>query len=114
MPIRNFKYQSNAGGIFRIRMDSAKAAITGQTEPAGAITDSNVEVEVSEAGSRRKFGLHPRGVYGSRVGAGADLNKVFRVFVPCFTEASLQAILTAGSFTYKGNSYTDLSSIGET
>lgn len=114
MAIRNFKYQSDGGGIYRIRMDTAKATITGQTEPAGAISDNNVEVEVSEAGSRRKFGLHPRGVYGSRIGAGADLNKTFRVFVPCFTTASQTALLTAGSFTYKGNSYTDLKSLGET
>ena len=107
------KYQSKDGGIYRISLDTAKAGITGNAEPAGAITDNNVEVEVSEAGNTRKFGLHPRGVRGKRVGTGDDLNKVFTVFVPCFTEASQSAILTVGSFTYKGNSYTDLVPVNE-
>lgn len=105
MAIVNRKYQSNQGGIYRIRLDSAKAGITGNAEPAGAITDANVEVEVSEAGSRRKFGIHPRGVRYSRIGTGADLNKRFSVFIPAFTQASQEALLGTNEITYKGATY---------
>jgi len=113
MAIVTSKYQTDGGSVFKIRLDAAKVAVTGNTAPTGAITDANVEVEVSEAGSRRKFGLHPRGVRGTRIGTGADLNKRFSVFLPALTQVSLQAILTAGSFTYKGQSYTDLSTVAE-
>lgn len=114
MPLTTTKYQSDADGIYRIRLDVAKAGIAGNTAPAGAITDPNVEVEVSEAGSRRKFGIHPRGVRFSRVGAGADLNRVFRVFIPALTPAALTALVTAGTITYKGNTYTTPSVVPET
>lgn len=106
MAIITTKYQSNSGGIYRIRLDAAKAAIVGNAAPAGAITDPNVEVEVAEAGSRRKFGLHPRGVRYRRVGTGADLNKVFTVFVPALTEASLTALVATDPISYKGENYT--------
>jgi hypothetical protein len=107
MAIVTSKYQSNAGGIYRIRLDAAKLAIVGNAAPAGAISDPNVEVEVAEAGSRRKFGIHPRGVRFSRKGTGADLNKTFSVFIPCLTEAALTAIAATDPITYKGEPYTD-------
>lgn len=113
MPIVSRKYQSNQGGIYRIRLDSAKAGITGNAEPTGAITDANVEVEVAEAGNRRKFGLHPRGVRYSRVGTGADLNKRFSVFIPAFTQASQEALLGTNEITYKGATYTDPRAVPE-
>jgi len=106
MAIVTSKYQSNAGGIYRIRLDAAKAGITGNAAPAGGITDPNVEVEVAEAGSRRKFGIHPRGVRYRRVGTGADLNKVSTVFIPALTEASLTALVATDPITYKGQTYT--------
>lgn len=99
------KYQSNSGGVYRIRLDQDKAAIADNTEPSGAITDPNVEVEVSEAGNRRKGGIHPRGVRFSRVGTGADLNKRFSVFIPCLTPAAFNALSVATSITYKGEVY---------
>lgn len=114
MAIITSKYQSNSGGVYRIRLDAAKAGITGNAAPTGAITDPNVEVEVSEAGSRRKFGLHPRGVRYRRVGTGADLNKVFTVFVPALTEASQTALLATDPITYKGQSYTTPVAVPET
>lgn len=100
------KYQSNSGGIYRIRLDFDKAAIADNTEPTGNITDPNVEVEVSEAGNRRKGGIHPRGVRFSRVGTGTDLNKRFSVFIPCLTPAAFTALSTANSIVYKGETYT--------
>lgn len=108
------KYQSNSGGIYRIRLDSAKVGVTGNSAPAGAITDPKVEVEVSEYGNRRKGGIHPRGVIGSRAGSGVDVNKTFRVFIPCLTPDSLTAVLVGDTFSYKGNTYTNLVEIGET
>lgn len=114
MTIVTSKYESNAGLVYKIRMDVAKVGITGNAVPAGAIDDPNVEVEVSEAGSRRKFGLHPRGVRGKRVGTGADLNKVFSVFIPVLTPGAIQTLVTAGTFTYKSQTYTDLTVVPET
>jgi hypothetical protein len=105
MPLVTTRYQSDAGAIYRIRLDIAKAAIAGNGAPAGAITDPNVEVEVAEAGNRRKFGIHPRGVRFQRIGSGSDLNKVFRVFIPALTPASFTALSTAASITYKGQIY---------
>jgi len=113
MAVVSSKYQSNSGGIYKIRLDAAKLSVTGNTPPVGGITDPNVEVEVAEAGSRRKFGLHPRGVRGTRIGTGADLNKRFTVFIPALTTASLTGLLSAGTFSYKGQSYTDLSTVNE-
>lgn len=113
MAIVSRKYQSDQGGIYRIRLDAAKAGITGNAEPAGAITDASVEVEVSEAGSRRKFGIHPRGVRYSRVGTGPDLNKRFSVFIPALTAASQTALLGTDTITYKGQSYTDPRPVAE-
>lgn len=107
------KYQSDSGAIYKIRIDSAKAGITGNTAPAGAITDPNVEVQVSQAGQRRKFGIAPRGVYFQRTGSGADLNKVFRVFVPALTPAAFTTLSTAASITYKGNTYDTPSPVPE-
>lgn len=114
MALVTSKYQSDSGGIYRIRLDAAKAGITGNAAPAGAISDPNVEVEVAEAGSRRKFGIHPRGVRYSRIGTGADLNKRFSVFVPALTPASYTALLGTDTITYKGASYTTPVPVPET
>lgn len=113
MPRVRSKYQSNSGGIYKISLDSAKIAVTGNSAPTGAITDPNVEVEVSEYGNRRKGGIHPRGVTGSRTGTGADLNKVFRVFIPCLTPDSQTAVLVGDTFSYKGQTYNNLVPIPE-
>jgi len=113
MAIVTKKYQSDAGTILKIRLDSAKAGITGNSEPAGAITDTQLQAIVSNPGNRRKQGLHARGVVFSRVGTGADLNKVFRVFIPCFTTASQTAVAGTASITYKGQTFTNPLAIGE-
>lgn len=113
MPTARTKYQSDAGSIYYIRLDTAKSGITGNTAPSGAVTDANVEVQVSYAGRRRKIGIHPRGVFFSRVGAGADLNKTFRVFIPALTPAAQTTLLALTSLTYKGNSYTTPIPVGE-
>lgn len=113
MPKSNFKYQTDAGTIVRLRMDDAKGAITGNTEPAGAIDDSKIWAIVSDAGRRRKLSLAPRGVVFTREGTGADLNKVFRVFIPALTPAALTALVAAGTIEYKGEDYDLLDTISE-
>lgn len=107
------KYQSDAGTVVKIRLDSDKLAITGNTPPAGAVGDAQLVAIVSNPGNRRKQGLHARGVYFSRVGAGADLNKVFRVFIPCLTQAAQTAIAGTASITYRGQTYINPVPIGE-
>lgn len=106
MTIISTTYQTDQGSVVRIRIDAAKAAITGNAAPAGAMTEPHIEAQVSQAGSRRKYGLNPRGVRYRRVGTGTDLNKVFTVFVPALTQASQTALLATDPITYKGNTYT--------
>lgn len=105
MAIIRTKYEADSGNIYKIRLDSAKAAITGNGAPAGAISDLNVEVQVSFAGRKRKYGIHPRGVYFSRVGTGADLNKVFRVFIPALTPGAFDTLKALTTLTYKTQTY---------
>jgi hypothetical protein len=113
MSIVSKKYQTDQGTVIKIRLDSAKAAITGNTEPAGAITDTQLQASVSHIGNRRRLGVQARGVYFSRVGTGTDLNKVFRVFIPAFTQASQTTIAGTTSITYKGNTFTNPVAVGE-
>lgn len=108
-----YKYQTDAGTIVRIRMDTAKKGITDNTEPAGAVDDPKIFAQVSDAGRRRKISLAPRGAIFSRTGTGADLNKVFRVFIPCLTPAALTAIGGQASITYKGGTYTFVNTVSE-
>jgi hypothetical protein len=114
MALTTTKYQSDSGGIYRIRLDAAKVSLSGNTAPAGAITDPNVEVEVSEAGSRRKFGIHPRGVRFSRIGTGTDLNRRFSTFIPALTPAAYTALLGADTITYKGQTFSTPVPVPET
>lgn len=108
-----YKYQTDAGTIVRLRMDTAKKAVADNDEPAGAVDDPKVFAVVSDAGRRRKISLAPRGVIFSRVGTGADLNKVFRIFIPCLTPAALTAIGGKASITYKTQTYTFVNTVSE-
>lgn len=108
-----YKYETDAGTIIRLRMDTAKKAIASNTEPAGAVDDTKIFAVVSDAGRRRKISIAPRGAVFQRVGTGADLNKVFRVFIPCLTPAALTAIGALASITYKGGTYTFSTTISE-
>lgn len=107
-----YKYETDAGTVVRLRMDTAKK-IAANAEPAGGVDDAKIFAIVSDAGRRRKASLAPRGAWFSRVGTGADLNKVFRVFIPALTQASLTAIAALASVTYKGNTYNFVSTVSE-
>lgn len=108
-----YKYETDAGTIVRLRMDTAKKAIASNTEPAGTVDDAKIFAVVADAGRRRKISLAPRGCVFSRTGTGADLNKVFRVFIPCLTPAAQTAISALASITYKGGTYTFVDTISE-
>lgn len=117
MAVKRYKYGSNSGGVYRIRMDEAKKAITGNDEPTGAVTDPNVEVIVSNKGRKRKAGIAPRGAIFFRTitggtGAGAVSKNVY-VFIPALTTASLTAISGGTDITYKGQTYQFLSTVPE-
>lgn len=113
MSVETYKYQSDAGGIYKIRMDEDKFAQQG-SEPAGAITDSNVEVIVSNAGRKRKFGISPRGaVFKRTVDAADGSKKAYYAFFPALSQANLATLIAASPITYKGNSWTYLDSVSE-
>lgn len=109
MARKTYKYETDAGTVVRIRMDEAKKAITSNTEPAGAVDDVKIFAIVSDAGRTRKASLAPRGAIFQRVGTGDDLNKVFRVFIPCLTPAALTAIGGQSTITYKTLTYSFVS-----
>lgn len=107
------KYETDDGNIFKIRLSNQSSAIAGNTEPAGAITDNNVEVKVSQAGNRRKYGLSPRGVrYKRSTGTGDDI-KSYYTFVPSLTQAAQTAMLAAASATFGGYAWTPYSKVNE-
>lgn len=117
MAIDNYKYESNAGGIYKIRLSAEKKAVSGNTEPAGAITDNNVQVMVSNKGRRRKAGIFPRGVTISRTltagtGATAVTKKVY-AFIPCLTPAALTSIGSGSDVTYDGQTWKFSSTVPE-
>jgi len=113
MAIKRYKYQTDAGTIVNIRMDEDKMGIEGNAEPAGAIDDPKIYAIVSDKGRRRKQSLAPRGVIFNRLGAGADLNKVFSVFIPACTPAALTALASGDPIVYKTLPYNFVSTVGE-
>lgn len=107
------KYQTDDAAIFKIRLANQTLAIAGNTPPAGAITDNNVEVKVSQAGNRRKFGLSPRGVrYKRSTGTGDDI-KNYYTFAAALTPAAQTAMLAAASAVINGVTWTPYSKVNE-
>jgi hypothetical protein len=100
----NVLYQSNALGVYRMRLSTAKLAVLPAATGLGAATDPAVEVKVSK--SRRAFGIRPRGVTFSRL-ITATSGESFRrsVFFPCQTEAQQTAMLGQPTVTYQNKTY---------
>lgn len=106
-------YETDAGNKFKIRLSTQSAAITGNTAPAGPDTDPNVEVKVSQAGNRRKFGLAPRGVRYKRTTGTGDATKAYYTFVPSLTPAARTAMFAANEATFGGFTWKPYSLVNE-
>lgn len=85
MAFADLKYQLKNSQIMLIRMSDEEAAAT-SPEPTGAVT---LPAHVQNSGSRRAFGVHPRGIILSReVGTAPDtFNKT--KFLALLTEAAI-------------------------
>lgn len=98
----NFKYQSGAGTVHKIRLSAARGAVAG-AEPAGAV-DSDILVKVSK--SNREFGIRPRGLRLSRtITEGADTASLY-AFLPVLTETAYNAFALNATVTYGGDDWT--------
>ena len=112
MGFTRIKYQSDANGIYMMKISTDKAGLAGDEAVSGAVTDPNVEVIVS--GSKRKYGLKPRGVRFSRevVATGGDTFRKY-IFIPCANKATQTALLAETTITYKTLEYKDPISVSE-
>lgn len=101
-PFENTKYQSDDGSIHPIRIQPETLVVSGAA-PSGAI-DSSVSAQVG--GSRRKYGLHARGVRLSRVfGSGDTAGRRYN-FLPVLTTTTFDGLSKGGTVTYGGNTWT--------
>ena len=117
MAIKRYKYQTDAGTVINLRMDQGKKAVTGNTEPTGAIDDPKLFAVVSDKGRRRKSSLAPRGVTCYRTLTGTigstEVTKTFYVFIPCLTPTAQQTILSAANVNYGGYEWLPASAVPE-
>lgn len=116
MAFQDYKYEGDDGDIYLVRMDTAlKAALSDNTEPSGATTKP-WHLETSD--SSRSFGIKPRHIIATRsFGSGADTG-VKRIKVTIFDPAKIEGeppdINVGNTFTYRGNTWTVASLVGET
>ena len=106
------KYQSDANGVYNMRVNLDKVGLVGEDAVVGALTDPRVDV-YSGGNGRKRFGLHARGVrWGRVVGVGDAAFKKY-VFIPCATKTIQQDLLAEASITYKGQTYTTKTAVEE-
>jgi len=116
MAFADFKYEGDDGDIYIVRMDTdLQAAITGNTEPAGAITKP---WHLVTSKGRRNFGINPRNVVATRTfGTAPDIGVKrieVTILVPSNIEGDPPPINIGDTFTYAGNTWTVASLNGET
>lgn len=83
------KYESDAGGVYNIRVSANTAGLTENTPPAGIVTDSHVDVSVGKHGQKRKSGIHARGVILERFTGTGDARKRYTTFLPVLDPTSM-------------------------
>lgn len=94
----NVFYESDAGGVYGMRVSEDKAGLTGTA--AGPKTDPNVEVYAGGSG-RKRNGIHARGVRIYReVGVGDSASKKY-AFIPCATTTIMADLFNEATITYK-------------
>lgn len=112
MPQVRALYQSEAGGIYSMRVSSEKITTLTPATGLSSATDPAVEVKISKG--RREAGIRPRGVTYSRIITTSDGDSIRRfVFFPCQTKAQQTAALGEPTVTYKGKIYSDPVAVAE-
>jgi len=116
MAFKDYKYEGDDGEVYLLRMDTAVfAALTANTEAEGAVTKP---WHLESSDSRRSFGIKPRYIVATRTFGTAPNNGVRRMTIPILDPAKIEGeppdINIGATFTYKGNSWTVSSLVGET
>lgn len=105
------KYESNAGGIYSIRVSNDAAALS--TTALGAYTDKKVRVVSSNPGRSRLAGLHARGFrLGLPTAAGAT-TYTSQTFAPILTKADYADPNEGDLIAYQGGQWEILKKIDE-
>lgn len=111
MAFQDLKYETNSGSIVLIRMSDEEAAAT-SAEPGGAVT---LACHANNSGSRRRFGIHPRGVNLSQtVGTAPDTfnkSKFLALLTPAAVGASGYTV--GSSITIDGDTWEVKSEVPE-
>lgn len=76
------KYQSDAGGVYSIRLSNDFFLAAPNTSIAAAYTDKRVQVTSSSPGNKRKSGLHARGFVIGLPATAPDTGYIARSFMP--------------------------------
>jgi len=116
MAFKDYKYEGDDGEVYLLRMDTAVFdALSGNTEAAGDVTKP---WHLESSDSRRSFGIKPRYIVATRTFGVAPNNGVRRMTIPILDPAKIEGdppdINVGATFTYKGNSWTVSSLVGET
>lgn len=111
MPQTRVLYQSDAGGVYTMRVSSEKL---NTLAPATGLVATDAAVEVKISKRRRAYGIRPRGVNYSIL-LTTTTGDTFRkfVFFPCQTVAQQSAALAQPTVTYKGRTYDSPSIVRE-
>jgi len=104
----NYRYETDQGNVYKIRLDSKTVSATGGAPAAGSLTDTKMVVRVS--GSRRGAGLEPRKINirkaAGTIGTGATARTVFdTASYVCCTPAGFAAALSAETVSYRGETW---------
>lgn len=105
MAISTYSYTSNSGDVWRVRLDDDTAA-AGSFSGTTGIDANTPRAKVSK--NNGEAGLRPRGVRLSRV-AQATVSR----FLPVATESAVDALVSAGTVTVGGESWTVTSAVAE-
>jgi len=116
MAFKDYKYEGDDGEVYLVRMDTALFdAVAGNTEASGDVTKP-WHLETSD--SRKSFGIKPRYIVATRAFGVAPNNGVRRMTVtildPNNIEGDPPPINVGSTYTYKGNTWTVSSLVGET
>lgn len=116
MAFKDCKYEGDDGEVYLLRMDTALFnALADNTEAAGDVTKP---WHLESSDSRRSFGIKPRYIVATRTFGVAPDTGVRRMTIPILDPAKIEGetpdINVGNTYTYKGNTWTISSLVGET
>lgn len=108
------KYESDAEGIYNIRVSSAALTVLTNAAPTGAVTDAHVDVSVGNHGQKRKKGINSRGFILERFTGTGAAKKRYTTFLPILTKTVYGAFAKGTTVTLQGTDWTTFDTVAET